>query len=242
MQAVRKRRDVPHVASSADLLRELIEMCTRHLAEEVHTSSSQPASARPSTVVVSPDVPVVAESQVPPAQLPSAPPSIAMAAPAPTEDPSDLRTSPAPSTQSPQAASTAGPSEPSALAASVGKLTVGKKRGRGWSWPDLASAGGENLLGTPAVRPGAAGGDGVGSGVSGGGGHSGIGAGTSGTGVGNADGVIRAFGLANEMAMLDGPPISSVKRSKSAGGGGRKDKREKDKDREYREWDKLRRM
>jgi len=44
------------------------------------------------------------------------------------------------------------------------------------------------------------------------------------------------------MAMLDGPPISSVKRSKSAGGGGRKDKREKDKDREYREWDKLRRM
>lgn len=239
---MRKRREVPHVASSADLLRELIEMCTRHLAEEVHTSSSQPASARPSTVVAPPDVPVVAESQVPPAQLLSAPPSIAMAAPAPTEDPTDVRTSPAPSTQSPVAASAAGPSEPSALAASVGKLTVGKKRGRGWSWPDLAAAGGETLLGSPASRPGVAGGGGVGSGVGGGGAHSGIGAGTSGTGVGNADGVIRAFGLSNEMAMLDGPPISSVKRSKGAGGCGRKDKREKDKDREYREWDKLRRM
>lgn len=56
--AVRKRREVPHNVACSDLLRELIELCTRQLAEDFHSGGQAAATpARASSVPASAEVP-----------------------------------------------------------------------------------------------------------------------------------------------------------------------------------------
>lgn len=226
VQAVRKRREVAHDLPCSDLLRELIELCTRQLAEDFHAGGQ--AAAPPAARVSS----VPASAEVSAGGGPAAAAVTELTELPPTLPP--LRAALLP------VSAAAGPSEPSSLAACVGNLTVGKKRGRCWSWAEqLSAAGGVGggVQGAEAPRSGAGGG---GSGGALGGGGGGGGGGSSSSGVCGTDGLIRAFGLCDEMAMLDSPPLSA-KRCKGPGGGGRKDKRDKDKEREQREWEKLNR-
>lgn len=249
VQAVRKRREVAHDLPCSDLLRELIELCTRQLAEDFHAGgqAAAPPAARVSSVPASAEVSagggpaaaaVTAASQAPGT---SSPILAATAAAAAVTELTELPpTLPPPRAALLPVSAAAGPSEPSSLAACVGNLTVGKKRGRCWSWAEqLSAAGGVGggVQGAEAPRSGAGGG---GSGGALGGGGGGGGGGSSSSGVCGTDGLIRAFGLCDEMAMLDSPPLSA-KRCKGPGGGGRKDKRDKDKEREQREWEKLNR-
>lgn len=249
LQAVRKRREVAHDVLCSDLLRELIELCTRQLAEDFHASgqAAVPPPARASSVPASAEGPASGGPTATAAagQTPSTPPPISTAptTSAPLSSLTDTPPIPHPPRGAlPPVSAASGPSEPSSLAAYVGNLTVGKKRGRCWSWAEQLSAAGEGVfLGTEAARSCAGGGGSGGAlGGSGGGGGVGGGDGASASGVSGADGLIRAFGLCNEMAMLDSPPLST-KRCKGPHGGARKEKRDKDKEREQREWEKLNR-
>ncbi|GAB0495062.1 hypothetical protein MMPV_006359 [Pyropia vietnamensis] len=263
--AVRKRREVTHDVPCSNLLRELIELCTRQLAEDFHASGQAaiPPAARASSVPASAEGPAGSgpTAAAVARQTPSTPPPIPTAAAVAGQTPSTpppIPTAPTASTPVtsltdsppiphpprgalPPVSAAAGPSEPSSLAAYVGNLTVGKKRGRCWSWAEQLSAAGESgFLGAEAPRSCAGGGGSGGALGGGGGGGGGNGGGSSASGMSGADGLIRAFGLCNEMAMLDSPPLSA-KRCKGPHGSARKDKRDKDKEREQREWEKLNR-